>query len=183
MGALQNVLYFLVSTAFSLYIGAVIIRFLLAISRADFYNPISQAIVKITNPALVPMRRIVPAVGKLDTAAIALAVGLKIISVFILLLIKGAPADFFTVIIYAVANLIRTVVWIYMIALIVQAIMSWVGNAYGNPVATLLDYLTAPILQPIRQYVPELGGIDLSPLVAIIGLQVVLILFAGIPTI
>lgn len=183
MGALQNVLYFLVSTAFSLYIGAVIIRFLLAVSRADFYNPVSQAIVKITDPALIPMRRIVPAVGKLDTAAIALAVGLKIIAVFILLLIQGLPADFFTVIIYSVANLVRTVIWIYIIALIIQAIMSWVGNAYGNPAASLLDSLTAPILQPIRQFLPDFGGIDFSPLVAIIGLNVVLILFAGVPSI
>ena len=73
MEALQNVGVFLVQTLFSLYIGAVLIRFLLALSRANFYNPLSQFLVKITNPVLVPLRRLIPAIGKLDTAAIVLA--------------------------------------------------------------------------------------------------------------
>nr|HPQ96586.1 YggT family protein [Thiolinea sp.] len=84
METLQLIAIFLVSTLFSLYIGAVLIRFLLAWSRADFYNPLSQFLVRITNPVLVPLRRIIPAAGKLDTASLVLAVGLQFIGSLLL---------------------------------------------------------------------------------------------------
>ena len=175
MEALQNVGVFLVQTLFSLYIGAVLIRFLLALSRANFYNPLSQFLVKITNPVLVPLRRLIPAIGKLDTAAIVLALGLKVIQVLLLVALQGSDASLPVVLVYAVVDLLRTVINIYIFALIIQAVLSWVGNSYGNPLADVLHSLTNPLLRPIRNVVPTIGRVDLSPMVAIQLLYVVLI--------
>lgn len=175
MQALQNVGLFLVETLFSLYIGAVLIRLLLAWSRANFYNPLSQALVKITNPVLVPLRRMIPAIGKLDTAAVVLALSLMIIKVLLLLALKGSDVNLLLVVLYSAVELLRTVVWIYIVAMIIQAVMSWVGNAYGNPLADILHSLTEPLLRPLRNVIPTLGMIDLSPLVAILLLNIVLI--------
>lgn len=180
---LQNIAVFLISTVFSLYIGAVLLRFLLALVRADFYNPLSQFLVKITNPVLVPLRRFIPPVGKIDSASLVLAFTLKLISATLLMSIQGVDAGVGGLLLAVIADLIRTVIWIFMIALIVQAIMSWVGNSYGNPMGSLLDSLTAPLLDPIRKRVPLIGMVDLSPLVAILLLQVVLIALAGFPNI
>lgn len=180
---LQNIAVFLISTLFSLYIGAVLLRFLLALVRADFYNPLSQFLVKITNPVLVPLRRFVPPMGKLDTASLVLAFTLKLIAVILLMSIQGIEAGLGGLLLAVLADLLRTVVWIFMIALIIQAIMSWVGNSYGNPMGSLLDSLTAPLLDPIRKFVPLIGMVDLSPLVAILLLQVVLIALSGFPNI
>ncbi len=179
----QNIAVFLISTLFSLYIGAVLLRFLLALVRADFYNPLSQFLVKITNPVLVPLRRFIPPVGKIDSASLVLAFTLKLIAATLLMSIQGLDAGVGGLLLAVLADLIRTVVWIFMVALIIQVIMSWVGNSYGNPMGSLLDSLTAPILDPIRKFVPLIGMIDLSPLVAILLLQVVLIALAGFPNI
>jgi YggT family protein len=175
MTALQNVGIFLVQTLFSLYIGAVVIRFLLAWSRANFYNPFSQLLVKITNPVLVPLRRMIPAAGKVDTAAIVLALGLTIVQVLLLVGLMGKPVSLIGVVFFAVFELLRTVIHIYIFALIVQAVMSWVGNSYGNPIADVLHSLTDPLLRPIRNVMPNMGMIDLSPMVAIMLLYIVLI--------
>ncbi len=177
MNALQNVGLFLVDTLFSAYIGAVLIRFLLASVRANFYNPLSQFLVKITNPVLVPLRRMIPAIGKVDTAAIVLALGLTIVKVFLMVGIKGIGVDFISVFVYAVLELVRNIIHIYIFAMIVQAVMSWVGNSYGNPLADLLYSLTDPLLRPIRNVIPPIGMVDLSPMIAILLLYVVLIVF------
>ena len=177
MSALQNVGIFLVDTLFSLYIGAVLLRLLLALARANFYNPLSQFLVKITNPVLVPMRRMIPAMGKVDTAAVVLAVGLTVIKVLLLLGLKGGGADLFGIVVFSVLEVIRTVIHIYIFALVVQAVLSWVGNTYGNPLADLLSSLTEPLLRRIRGFVPVIGMVDLAPMVAILLLYVVLIIF------
>jgi len=124
MGTLQNIGIFLIDTLFTLYIYAVVIRFILALSRADFYNDISQFIVKLTNPALVPLRRFVPAMGKIDTATIVLALALVFIKVFLIQVIGGAELNFVGLFFYAVIDLIRTIIYMYIFALIIQAVMS-----------------------------------------------------------
>ncbi len=178
---LQNIAVFLISALFSLYIGAVLVRFLLAYARADFHNPYSQALVKVTNPALVPLRRFIPAIGKVDTASLVLAFVLKLAGILLITAVMGQPFDLAYLIPAALVDLVRSVIWIYIVAMIIQAVMSWLGNTYGNPVASLLYSLTDPILRPIRKIVPLVGAIDLSPLVAILLLQVGLMLLAPLP--
>lgn len=172
MAAMQNIGIFLIDTLFSLYIGAIILRFLLAWVRASFYNPLSQFLVKITNPVLIPLRRVIPAAGKIDTSAIVLALALTMLKLTLLDMLGYIGGN---IVLGSVLDLLKTVIHIYIFALIVQAVMSWVGNSHGNPLADLLHSLTEPLLRPIRQFVPVIGMIDLSPMVALLLLYIVLI--------
>lgn len=178
MNAFSNVGVFLIDTIISLYIGLIMIRFLLATSRADFYNPISQFIVQVTNPVLVPLRRLIPSTGRIDSASIVLVLALKLIQLTLILLLQGHSAPFFSLLFIAIFQLLETLIYIYLIALIVQAVMSWINpGAYQtqNPLVGLLNSLTAPILRPLRQIVPNIGIVDITPLVAIILLNVALV--------
>jgi YggT family protein len=183
MNLVSNVTVFLLQTAFSLYIGAVVLRFLLASVQADFYNPLSQFLITITNPLLKPLRRIVPSLGPVDTASVVLALGLKTLELWLLGLLAGLRFAPWALLVVAVVQLLELVVYIYVFSIIIQAVLSWVSPGsqhYGNPIASLLYSLNEPLLRPLRQIIPRVGMIDLSPLVAIIGLNVVLIVLKSL---
>jgi len=176
LNVLQQIGAFLIESLFSLYIGAVILRMLLGYAGANFYNPLSQFLVKVTNPVLVPLRRFIPSIGKIDTAAVVLALGLTVIKTILLLLIGYGDFSLVAALIYSIIDLIKVVIWVYIISLIIQAVMSWVGSAHGNPVAPLIQSLTDPLLRPIRRVVPTIGALDLSPMVALLLLNILLII-------
>jgi YggT family protein len=167
-----NPLEFLVSTLFSLYILAIMLRFLLGAVRADFYNPASQFLVRITNPLLVPLRKFIPSVGKFDTAAVLLMLVLQIISLVLVLALRGGGIPVGTVLVTSIAELVSLMINIFIFAIIIQVVLSWVNPGSYNPVSSLLYSLTSPVLRPIQQLIPPVSGIDLSPLFALIGLQV-----------
>ena len=174
----QEIALFLTNTLLSIYISLIMIRVLLALLRADFYNPISQTIVRFTNPPLVFLRRIIPPVGKFDSAAIVLMLVLQYFELWLRTLIMGHAA----LIIVTILELIRLNIWIFIIALIVQALLSWINPGMyhlQNPMAGILNSLTAPILRPIRQMLPRTGMIDFSPMLAIILLYILLIIVNG----
>ncbi len=179
MSALQEILVFLINTLFNLYISFLVIRMLLGMTRADFYNPISQFLVKITDPVIKPLRRFVPAVGKIDTATIVAVLGLKAIELLLLSLILGGNfSESFMY--YVIGGLLRMIVWVYIIAIIIQVIVSWMGNTHGNPVLPLINSLTEPLFRPIRKIVPTVGMIDLSAFVVLLLLQIALILIRAV---
>jgi YggT family protein len=182
MDTLSNIAVFLIDTLFSLYISIVVIRFLLALARASFHNQISQFIIKATNPVLFPLRRIIPSIGKIDTSAIVLALALILTKSFLILSLKGADINLIVLLIYSVVELVRTIIWIYIIALLIQAVLSWIANSNSasNPLVGILYSLTNPILHPIRNVVPNIGMVDISPFVAILGLHILLIIVNGL---
>jgi YggT family protein len=167
-----NPLEFLISTLFSLYIMAVMLRFLLGVVRADFYNPVSQFLVRITNPLLIPLRKVVPSIGKFDSAAMLLMIVLQLAAITLILLLRGEGISSAVLVIITLATLVSLLINVYMFAIIVEVIISWMNPGSYNPVSSLLHSLTSPLLRPIRHLVPPIAGIDLSPLFAIIGLQV-----------
>ena len=167
-----NPLEFLISTLFSLYIMAVMLRFLLGLVRADFYNPVSQFLVRITNPLLIPLRKVVPSIGKFDSAAMLLMIVLQLAAITLILLLRGEGISPAVLVIITIATLVSLLIDVYMFAIIVEVIISWMNPGSYNPVSSLLHSLTSPLLRPIRNLVPPIAGIDLSPLFAIIGLQV-----------
>lgn len=171
----QDLGTFLIGTLFSIYITIVMLRVLLAWVRADFYNPLSQAIVKLTNPPLVPLRRAIPAIGKVDTAALVLLLALKVAQLYLLALLGGGQVPIVLILYASLVQLVELCIYIFIFALIVQAVLSWVSPGYGNPLASVLHTLTEPLLRPIRRIVPPAGMIDLSPMVAIILLYALLI--------
>lgn len=171
-GYLANPLEFLITTLFQLYITVIMVRFLLQWVRADFYNPVSQFVVKISNPLLKPLRRIIPGWGGLDVAAIVLMVALQVVSLLLVLLLRGHGVPLITMIFWSIAELVSLAFNVYIFAIIVQAILSWVNPGHYNPVSSILYSLTEPLLRPARRLLPPISGIDLSPLLVLLALQV-----------
>ena len=180
MSVMLDIGVFLVQTILSLYTSAIILRFLLGYARADFYNPLSQFLVKITNPVLVPARRFLPSLGKLDTSAVAVAYIIILIKGILLNAMMGAGFGIFSLLFMSVGELISSVIWMYIIGLLIMAIISWIGSAQGNPVLPLINSLTAPLLAPVRKYIPPVGMMDLTPMAAMLGLYILLIIVKGV---
>jgi len=167
----DNPFIFLIDTVFSIYIAIMLLRFILQQVGADFYNPISQFVVKFTQPLVSITRRFIPSIKKIDTATLVLVLTLIVIKTVILFSIAGYQFTGFQLLIKALYELVSLSFDIFIVALFVQAILSWVNPDPRNPVSSLLYYLTLPILRPIKKHIPPIGGIDISTLVALIGLM------------
>ncbi|HAJ91159.1 MAG TPA: YggT family protein [Gammaproteobacteria bacterium] len=169
---LTNPLEFLISTLFSLYILAIMLRFILGAVRADFYNPVSQFLVRITNPLLVPMRRVIPSFRQYDTSALLLMLLLQLASLAIVIMLRGVSIPFISLLLAAIGELVILAFNVFIFAIVIQVILSWVNPGNYNPVNALLSSITRPVMGPIQRLIPPVSGIDLSPLVALIGLQI-----------
>lgn len=167
---------FLVQTLFGLYIGAVMLRFLLALTRADFYNPISQFLVKITNPPLVPLRRIIPSMLGIDMAAVVLMLVLQALELILIGAIKGFGFHPLGLLVLALAELLSLLLRIYFFTILIQVVLSWVSPGGYNPAVALLYSINEPILGRARRLLPPIHGFDLSPILAMIALQLISIL-------
>jgi YggT family protein len=159
---------FLVSVIFGFFILMIMLRFLLQTVRADFYNPISQFIVKITDPLLKPLRRIIPGLGGIDMAAIVLLIILQYIESLITFSLQGTPIPWLVLFILTLFSLLKLLLYIYIFGIIIVAIASWIAPAGYNPVLGLIQQIIAPIMRPIQKWVKPVSGMDLSPLVALL---------------
>ncbi len=168
---LSDPIIFLLDTVFSFYILAVLIRFLLQWVGGDFYNPISQFLVKITHPILRVLRRYIPAIGKVDTSSVVLLLVLQMISDSIVLMLKGLSFSFAALTLLSFSQLISLLINVFVFAIFARAILSWLNPGTFNAASNLLYSLTEPLLATCRRMVPDLGGIDLSPLIVLVGLQ------------
>ena len=164
---------FLIDTLFSLYILAVLLRFLLQWMEADFYNPISQFLVKITHPPLKIMRRVIPSIGKIDTSSLVLALVLQVICDFSIFLLQGVFLNIPALIIISFGELLSLVFDIFIFSIFILALLSWFNQASYSALHSLLTKLTRPILENCRKVIPDLGGMDISPLVALMALQLI----------
>ena len=162
-------LVFLIQVGFGLYTLAVLLRFLLQAVRADFHNPVSQFVVRITAPLLKPLRRVVPAVRGYDLASLMLAWLLKVLELSIIGALIGAAA-FPATIVWAIPALVSLVINIFLFAILIVVILSWINPQGYNPAMVILHRLTAPLLEPARRLIPPIGGIDLSPMLVMVGL-------------
>ena len=170
-------LIFLIDTLFTLFIGAVLLRFLLQWIRADFYNPLSQVIVKITNPLLLPLRKFIPGYRGLDIAALLLVLLLEVVNIIVLILVSGNTLPNAAYIAYwSVLKSIALLVNLYIFTIFIQALLSWINPGSYNPFTSILWALNEPLLRPLRKLMPPISGLDFSPLLAIIGLYVINIL-------
>ncbi|QJR80063.1 YggT family protein [Alteromonas pelagimontana] len=167
---------FLISTLFNLYLMVVLLRLWLQLVRADFYNPLSQFVVKATHPIVAPLRRIIPSMGSFDTATFVLALLVAAAKLITLSLVFGSGAfNPLAIVILALADVVKEFLSLVFWVLILRAILSWVSQGQ-SPIEYVLHQLTEPFLAPIRRIIPPLGGLDLSVLVAIIALQFIQLL-------
>ncbi len=162
---------FLIEWLFSIYAYIVLARFILQLVRADFYNPLSQFIVKATSPILNPLRRIVPGYGGLDIASLLLFIVLVTLKLFLLVYVFQShpfnPIIFFIITLKSIAN---TVINFFLFVIFVSAILSWVMAAGGgyNPFADMLRQIAEPVLAPARRIIPPMGGLDISPMLVML---------------
>ena len=172
----SNALTYLIGTLIDLYVAAVLLRLLLQWVRADFYNPLSQFLVRLTNPALVPLRRLIPSIGRLDTASVVLMLTLELLAAIFISNIAGQDFTWQQIIAYSVIKLLMTLLMTYFFLIIVSVVLSWVARGARHPFVPLVFQLTEPILRPIRKLIPPIAGIDLSPLFALIGIRFLILL-------
>jgi len=172
---LLNPVIFLVDTLFGLYILVVMLRLLLQIVRADFYNPFSQFLVKATNPPLRPLRRIIPGWGGVDIASLVLLFILQCLAIVLMALLQGGALESISIaglFMASIAKLISLLLYIYFFSLIIIALLSWISPGGYNPVTALMSSINEPLLRPVRKLLPPVGMLDFSVFVAILGLVV-----------
>lgn len=162
---------FLIDTLFSLYILAVLLRFLLQTVRADFYNPVSQFLVKITHPPLRILRRFIPAIGRVDSSSLILALLLQMLATFLILATKGLSINVLALTLLSATDLLKITLDIFVYAIFASALLSWFAQGNYSSVSSVLYSLTDPLLNVCRKFIPDLGGMDLSPLLALVLLQ------------
>lgn len=174
---MMNALIFLVETLLSLVFYVVLLRLLLQWARADFRNPLASAVVRLTNWLILPLRRVLPSIGRIDTATVVAVVAIAFVEVGALYYLRGYSTP--TAVEWArlaALEIVRTTLWTYFYAIFAYALLSLVAPGVYSPVQSLLTSLCEPILRPIRRTIPSVGGLDLSPLWAGIAIQALIIL-------
>ena len=176
-GVLQNVLLFLVDTLLSLYALVFTLRFLLTLAQADFYNPLSQAIAKLTQAPLSSAHLFIPSFGHTDLACILIAYGLKVLALFLTELIQGNVPLAAPLLTVGLIHLTETVIYVYILSLVIFAISSWfmsITDMFRHPLMSLLYSLVLPPLRQTRRFVRPVGMVDISPLVLLVTLYLLL---------
>lgn len=180
-GYFLGFLLFVIGIIFGLLIFAVMLRLILQIVRGDFHNPISQFLVRMTNPMLLPLRRLIPGLFGIDMAAVVLLLALEALQIFLTNVLQGieihGPLVFLGELI---GTTIQSVCQLFFIAILITVVLSWVNPQAGyHPIGQLLHQITEPLLRPARRILPPFNGIDLSPILAIIFLAAIMFLVAA----
>jgi YggT family protein len=173
MLGLNDALIFIIQTLGSLYLLIVLMRFILQLVRANFYNPLCQFVVKATQPLLKPLRRVIPSLFGLDMSSLVLALLLQILLFVVVLTLNGYQA--FTVLLlpWALIGIFSLFLKILFWSMIISVILSWVAPGSRSPGAELVYQITEPVLAPFRRLIPNLGGLDISPIFAFIAIQLI----------
>ena len=177
-----NAIGFILGILFNLYATVVAVRFVMQVVRADYYNPLAQAVVKLTDPLLVPLRRLIPSIKRYDTASLVLVFAVLLVKILVFKYLNlgrvpviGASAlveqlPMIKIVLLAVIDVIHKFFNVFIFALIIQAILSWIPNGSSNPVHGMVASIGEPVLRPLRKRIPPLGGLDLTVFFTIIGL-------------
>jgi len=169
-------LLFILDALLTLVVVAFLLRVLMPVVRADFRNPIGQAVVQLTNPLVMPLRKLLPPAGRIDVASVVALCAVQLAKTAVLRLVAGAGLAALTLLAGALRDLASTVLQFYFVAVLVYALLSWVAPGGYSPGAQLLHRLCDPLLAPLRRIIPPIGGLDLSALFVLIGLQALQIL-------
>jgi len=144
--------------------------------RADFYNPLCQFLVTVTNPVVVPFRRFIPSIGPIDTASVVVMILLQTIGVYLIITLGDIDMSPVQVVVYSCIKILMMTLLTYTVVIIVSVILSWLGPRAQHPIVPLIHQLTEPVLRPFRRIIPAIGGIDLSPLFALITIRFLMLL-------
>jgi len=170
----------LVNAVAGFFLFIIVLRFLLQAVRADFYNPISQFVIKATNPLLVPVRKLVPGFGGFDIAALVLLVAVELVAIILSLLIMDySPLPVTNIAIWAVLGAVGLFLKLYFWGILIMIVASWLAPQSHNPALLLLRQIVDPVMKPIRKMLPDMGGLDISPIIVFLGIQVLEVILIG----
>jgi len=172
---MSQALYFIIKTLTQLYLLVLLLRFWLPMLGADFRNPLAQGILRITSPLVVPVRRFVPSIGRLDTSTILVAYVIQFLTVLLLLTIGGYRVDTAPIMVTTLIELAVLSLNLFFFVILIKIILSWVAPHTHNYATALLTTMAEPVLRPFRRIIPSIGGLDISPIFAIILLQAAVI--------
>ncbi|HCR1751020.1 TPA: YggT family protein [Pseudomonas aeruginosa] len=175
MIGLNTAAIYILQTLGSLYLLIVLLRFILQLVRADFYNPLSQFIVRATKPLLNPLRRIIPGFGGIDLASLVLAILIQLVLMILILMLMGYGVGGFIMqlLIWSIIAVTSLFLKVFFFALIISVILSWVAPGSYNPGGQLVNQICEPLLMPFRKLLPNLGGLDISPIFAFLALKLI----------
>jgi YggT family protein len=168
---MTQALYFVLKTLTQLYLLLLILRFWLPMFRADFRNPVAQGVLRLTSPLVVPLRRFIPPIGRIDTSTVLVAFAIEYALILLLLLLTGRSAGIVPIGLTALIELAILSLNMFFFVVLIKIILSWVAPQNYNPVTAMLTTLSEPVLRPFRRLVPPIGGLDISPIFAIVLLQ------------
>ncbi|HHX34676.1 MAG TPA: YggT family protein [Gammaproteobacteria bacterium] len=173
MTGLTEAFIYIIQTLGQLYLLVALLRFILQLVRADFYNPLCQFTVKVTQPLLAPLRRVIPSVAGIDLAGLVFVLLLQLLLIITVLLLAGLPVAQLipNILAWTLISVAGLFLKIFFFALIISVILSWVAPGSSNPGAQLTHQICEPMLAPIRNLLPSLGGLDLSPIFAFIAIN------------
>jgi YggT family protein len=174
-----SAIVFVIDALAQLFLFVLLLRFWLPWLGADFRNPLAQAILKLTSPLVIPVRRVVPPIGRMDTATVLVAFVIQYLTILLLLLIVGQMAGIAAIAVTSIVKLVLLSLRLFIFAIIIRVILSWVAPQGYNPALAIIHTLTDRLLRPFRRVIPTLGGLDLSPLFAIILLTALTIIVTG----
>ena len=177
---ISSAIVFVINAITSLYLLVLLLRFWMPWLRADFRNPLAQGILRFTSPIIIPVRRIVPSFGRLDTATVLVAFVIQYLTVLLLLLIMGQTAGIAAIALTALVKLIVLSINLFVYAIFIRIILSWISQGGYNPATAIITTLTEPVLRPFRRLIPSMGGFDISPIFAIILLLAATIVVNGL---
>lgn len=175
MSGFAEALIYVIQTLGSLYLLIVLLRFILQLVRADFYNPLSQFIVRATQPLLRPMRRVIPSFAGLDLSSLLLAILVQLLLMVVTLVLMGYGVGGYLLqlLVWSIIAVTSLFLKVFFFALIVSVILSWVAPGSYNPAAQLVNQICEPLLAPFRRILPNLGGLDISPIFAFIAINLI----------
>ena len=180
MSSVIDAVVFIIDAIARLYLLVLLLRLFLPWVRADFHNPLAQAILKLTSPLVVPVRRVLPPIGRIDTATVVIAFGIQYLTVFVIALIQGLHPRIVPLIITSCIELALLTLNLFFWLTIIRIILSWVGGGAYNPAIAMISALTDPLLRPFRRLIPPIGGFDISPVFALIALGALMRLVIGL---
>lgn len=181
MGALQQILVLFIDAFFQLYLIVLMLRLLLQLVRADFYNPISQFVVKVTSPLLNPLRRVIPGIGGVDMACVLLIILTQVVAILLpFLIMHGGIPNLFAVFIVSIIKCLSLLLNIYFFGILGVIIVSFIAQGNYHPAILLLHQLIDPVLKPFRDLIPPVGGLDFSPMVVLLVIKALEIVLSEI---
>ena len=174
MPYIQNALSFVTDTILSLYLLIIILRFIFQQFQVDFRNPVSRMVILLTNKPLNIVRQFIPSLFGIDMACVLLVVVVGVVKTSLLMTLSLIPYSFPGALVFAISEILKTTIWVLIISILASAVLSWLTIRSYHPIIGLVSQISEPVLRPFRRLLPAMGGIDFSPLLALVVLNLLL---------